>query len=483
MRSDGEIIRLLKDMFREYSGSEAGSVKPLQPSASSRKYFRLQNGKDSVIGSFNSDIQENEAFFYIAEQMRDVGINIPEIYAVNKSRDLYLQEDLGDETVYDKLKEFKDNDDQTTALYRKVIGQLVRIHFEASPRLDYSICYPRKKFDRQSILWDLNYFKYMYLKVAQIPFNEQNLENDFQTLTDHLLEAPDNFFLYRDFKSKNIMIKDDELYFIDFQGGREGANHYDLASLLYEGKQNISQDLRSVLLQHYCDTAQKYPAFNENSFRKYFPAYILIRLLQVFGAYGYRGLIEKKTHFVESIPGGLKNIASLLKNYDLHCDVPYLKEVLQNMLLQKANFSVNESIEGLNVDVYSFSYKKGIPEDYSGNGGGFVFDCRCIPNPGRQEKFKTMTGRDTEVAEYIASINEAMEFKDSVCKLVDIAVTNYLLRGFDHLQISFGCTGGQHRSVFMAEKITEYLSKTYALRVNLLHRELNISKIYGKENV
>ena len=483
MKSDGEIIQLLKKMFYGYFNAEAKIIKPLPQAGSPRKYFRMQNDLNSAIGSYNADVQENEAFFYIAKQMKKSGIHVPEIYIINEDRNFYLQEDLGDITVYNKLKELAGSKEQTFSLYKKVIEQLVRIHFEASPNMDYTICYPREKFDRQSILWDLYYFKYMYLKIAQISFNEQKLENDFQNLTDHLLEAPAHFFLYRDFKSKNIMLKNDKLYFIDFQGGREGANQYDLASLLYEGKQNISQEFRNQLLQHYCDTATKYPSFTESAFLKYYPAYVLIRLLQVFGAYGYRGLIEKKSHFIESIPGGLKNIASLLNNYDLQCDVPYLMDVLQRMLSQEIDIETKSVSDGLTVDVYSFSYKKGIPEDYSGNGGGFVFDCRCIPNPGRQEKFKTMTGQDAEVAEYIASIPEAENFKSSVTSLVDIAVNNYLSRSFDHLQISFGCTGGQHRSVFMAEKISEYLSKTYALRVKVKHRELNVSKINGKNNV
>ncbi|MBP5710524.1 MAG: phosphotransferase, partial [Bacteroidales bacterium] len=329
-------------------------------------------------------------------------------------------------------------------------------------------------FDRQSMQWDLNYFKYYFLKLAGISFDEQLLEDDFQKLIDFLLQAGNFYFLFRDFQSRNIMIFNNEPYFIDYQGGRRGALQYDIASLLYDGKADLSPDLRNELLEFYLSELSNYIPVRHDEFLQFFDAFALIRIMQAFGTYGFRGYYEKKAHFLLSIPYAIRNIKYILDNCHLQLEIPELFSALRKITESELSNLSMEVSDKLTVEINSFSYKKGIPMDYSGNGGGFVFDCRALPNPGREKFYQDFTGKDKVVADYLEKYDEVSDFKDSVFALVKQSVDNYLERKFNHLSVSFGCTGGQHRSVYFAESLSEYLQKTYKQKIKVILQHTNL---------
>lgn len=463
----------IKQLFAEYFGQIPGEIYALPPTASNRLYYRLVLGKESAIGAFNPDKAENDAFIYISRKLKDAGVNVPQVYVNNREKNIYLLQDIGDIKLLDLVEEYRrNNDTEYLEWYKKVIDQMPKIQYETSKDFDFSICYPRHAFDRQSILWDLNYFKYYFLKLAYIPFHEQKLEDDFQCLTDFLMEAPSDFFLFRDFQSRNIMIHNNDVYFIDYQGGRKGALQYDLASLLYEARIGLSDHERESLLTHYIGVYSAYPFFSEDIFLKYFPAYILIRILQAFGAYGYRGYFERKSFFLKSVPPALDNLSQVLNAYNLHEYVPYLTSVLNRMIGSFKTRIPPFDENRLTITLNSFSYKKALPEDYSGNGGGFVFDCRALPNPGRYEQYKTKTGKDSEVIQFLEKEVTVQQFIDNARNLISVSVDNYLQRNFEHLMISFGCTGGQHRSVYCAEVISNWIREIYNVNIQTNHYEL-----------
>jgi hypothetical protein len=337
--------------------------------------------------------------------------------------------------------------------------------------VDYSVCYPREAFDKQSMMWDLNYFKYYFLKLAKIPFDEQALEDDFQAFSDYLLSAPSDYFLYRDFQSRNVMLKNGGVHFIDYQGGRRGALQYDLASLLYDGKADIPQEVRSQLFRFYIAELKNYIPVNESEFTSYFNGFVLIRIMQAMGAYGFRGFYEKKEHFLKSIPFAINNLKNLLPELNLPVELPELLNVLQLLTQSETLKEIGQVKSNLTVRITSFSYKKGIPSDPSGNGGGFVFDCRALNNPGRYAEYKNLTGKDLKVQQFIEQNSEMKLFLKPVKTLVEQTVKNYLERGFSHLSVSFGCTGGQHRSVYAAEKLAAWLRNNFPVNVVLVHRE------------
>ncbi len=465
-----KIIQLFENQFKE----SVQSFEMLPPSGSYREYCRLKNDNRSVIGVFNADVKENAAFLAFTNHFREKGLPVPEIYAVSSDLTKYLLEDLGNTTLFDFLSQIRESEgfsENIIAEYRKVIKVLPRIQVVAGKDIDYSVCYPRDAFDKQSMMWDLNYFKYYFLKLAKISFDEQALEDDFQTFSDYLLTAESNYFLYRDFQSRNVMLKNNEVYFIDYQGGRRGALQYDLASLLYDGKADIPQQVRIKLLQYYLEELKQYIPVNEKEFTAYFRGFVLIRIMQAMGAYGFRGFYEKKEHFLKSIPYALKNLEFLLNDLKLPVEIPELTKVLGLLVKSEVLKEIGRRKNNLTVRVTSFSYRKGIPEDPSGNGGGFVFDCRAINNPGRHEEYKRLTGKDLKVQQFLEQKSEIGIFLDAVKVLVDQAVKIYLERGFSHLSVNFGCTGGQHRSVYSAEKMAAYLQNNYPVNVVLLHRE------------
>ena len=464
--------QLIKEVYKKFSGEKPEFISPLPPSGSNRHYFRMGSISKTVIAAVNPDRAENEAFMYITEQLRKAGVNVPEIYFHDLDRNIYFLEDLGDTDLFSIVSQSHSNGDNNyLKWYKKAIKSMPAIQYKAAKDFDFSICYPRYTFDRQSMHWDLNYFKYHFLKLAYTPFHEQKLEDDFQALIDFLSEAPSDFFLYRDFQSRNIMVKGDKVYFIDYQGGRRGALQYDVASLLFEAKTALSEETRNELLELYIDTFSEYSFFDAKTFMRYFSAFVLIRSLQAFGAYGYRGYFERKPFFLQSIPPAMANLKWLLTHFDLGVKLPHLTATLHQMTEQPVFQGLLMPNGKLTVSVYSFSYRKGVPEDFTGNGGGYVFDCRLLPNPGMLDQFREMTGTDQPVIEFLQEKEEVGEFLRQVEKIVTASVDNYVKRRYEHLMISFGCTGGQHRSVYCAEQIARMLKKRNDIHVMLVHRE------------
>ena len=465
-----KLIELFEKNFEE----KIVKITPLPQSGSDRKYYRLHSDNKVAIGVYNADKKENLAFIEFSKTFKKTGLNVPAIYEEDLYNDIYLIEDLGNVTLFDFLSSEKKNEVfsyKTKNYYHKVLKELPKFQISAANEIDYSLCYPRAKFDKQSMMWDLNYFKYYFLKLAQIPFDEQALEDDYQSFTDYLLEADMDYFLYRDFQSRNIMIKDEEVYFIDYQGGRKGSLYYDLASLLYDAKAEIPQEERIKLLDFYLDELESYIVVDREEFKKKFNAFVLIRILQAMGAYGYRGFYEKKAHFLASIPPALENMKHVLKELNIDIKLPTLLSVLNKLVESERLKEIGESKKKLVVSVNSFSYKRGIPVDESGHGGGFVFDCRALHNPGRYEEYKKLTGRDLKVIEFLENEEDLSLFKNHTTAIVEQSVEMYLNRNFDHLSVNFGCTGGQHRSVYMAEYMSRHIQDKYNVEVKLRHRE------------
>ena len=465
-----EIIQLFENHFSE----KVDNVEMLPGSGSYREYCRLINSNRSVIGAFNSDVKENTAFLSFSNHFLKNEIPVPEVYAVSSDLKKYLLEDLGNTTLFDFLSITREKEgfsENIISEYKKVLKELPKIQIIAGKNLDFSVCYPRAAFDKTSMMWDLNYFKYYFLKLAKIEFDEQALEDDFQTFSDYLLSADSDFFLYRDFQSRNVMLKEGEVYFIDYQGGRRGALQYDLASLLYDGKADIPESIRQQLFDFYVAELKKYIQVNDTDFAAYFTGFVLIRIMQAMGAYGFRGFYEKKEHFLKSIPFALKNLEYLLKTVKLPVELPELFNVLNQLIHSEVLKEIGQTKSNLTVTVTSFSYKNGYPVDHSGNGGGHVFDCRAINNPGRYPEYKNLTGKDLEVQEFLEQKSEITLFINTVKTIVEQSVKIYLDRKFSHLSVNFGCTGGQHRSVYSAEKIAEHLKNNFPVNVVLIHRE------------
>jgi len=466
---------VLKKLFEQHFHSEASQVKPVQGElgGSGRKIIRLANAHHKAIGIVHDVREENVAFLEFSRHFHRYGLPVPQIYAENLAQGAYLEEDLGDTTLFQFLSEHRSGAEigsEVVGAYRKVVEVLPRFQVEAGQDLNYKVCYPRAHFDRQSIAWDLNYFKYYFLRLAGIPFNEQALEGDFSRLTKLLLSADHGYFLYRDFQSRNIMLCDGLPYFLDYQGGRKGALQYDIASLLFDGKADLPPELRGQLLDHYLDSLSRFIKVDRETFLHHYYAYVYVRIMQALGAYGFRGFYERKAHFLQSVPYALRNLRWLLYNVTLPVALPTLMEAFTKMVGSEKLQSIAADAPGLTVAVSSFSFHRGPVTDDSGNGGGFVFDARSLPNPGREERFKTLSGKDAAVIEYLTQQESVHQYLASVMSLVDASVSNYQQRGFRHLMVSFGCTGGQHRSVFLAEQVAKRLS-TRGVNVVVRHRE------------
>ena len=497
----------LKRLFARWAGVPCTECLALGANGSSRRYFRLIGRNSdliphasclSVIGCISDDVRENEAFFAYCRHLHSKGISVPELYVVSDDRRHYLQEDLGDLTLYGLLYEKKRQgggfDAEMLQLYKKALADLAAIQ-QAGVDIDFSLAYPRPAFDRQSILWDLNYFKYHFLKLTHIPFDEQLLEDDFNTLIDFLLQADCNYFLYRDFNPRNIMVQrkpasanfqfsifNFQLYYIDFQGGRRGAAQYDVASLLYSAKSDLPEVIRQELLGHYLDV-RGLKGDQRRRWLDHFWGYVLVRILQALGAYGYRGLFEQKDYFRQSIPLAIDNLRHLLENHPLPIELPHLRNIVASLpqsiinnsdicpVTPSHSLSLPLTPNQLTVSVLSFSYKQGLPTDSSGNGGGFIFDCRALPNPGRYAEYKAYTGKDRSVIEFLQKEPAVDSFLDHAKALVGQSVEKYLERNFSSLQVAFGCTGGQHRSVYCAEKMAAWIAQNYSCNVVIHHRE------------
>jgi aminoglycoside/choline kinase family phosphotransferase len=468
---------VLKNLFEQHFHSPVERVQPLQGQlgGSGRKIIRLASEKISVVGILYDVREENAAFLEFSRHFRKHGLPVPEIYAQDLDHGAYLEEDLGDTSLFEFLSKHRAGEQiapQAVETYRKVISTLPRFQVEAGRDLNYKVCYPRGSFDRQSIAWDLNYFKYYFLRLAGIPFSEQALEDDFRVLTKFLLSAGRDYFLYRDFQSRNIMLREGQPFFLDYQGGRKGALQYDVASLLYDAKADLPPDLRQQLLDHYLETLAGFVDLKRETFMQHYYAYVYIRIMQALGAYGFRGFYERKVHFLQSVPYALKNLRWLLHHVTLPIALPTLTAAFHSMLASEKLQGLASDADSLVVRIYSFSFHRGLPKDESGNGGGFIFDGRSLPNPGREERFKMLTGRDAPVIDYLNQQESVHQFLASVMSLVDASVNSYQRRGFKNLMVSFGCTGGQHRSVYLAEQVAKRLQGRNGIEVVVRHREL-----------
>ena len=448
-----------------------------QLSGSGRRIVRLASDEHSAIGILYEVREENAAFLEFSRHFRKHGLPVPEIYAEDLSQGAYLEEDLGDTTLFEFLSAHRSGENissEVVEAYRRVVGVLPRFQIEAGRDLKYGVCYPRGAFDEQSIAWDLNYFKYYFLKLAGIPFHEQSLEDDFGRLAKFLLSANTDYFLYRDFQSRNIMLRDGRPFFLDYQGGRKGALQYDIASLLYDAKADLPAELRQQLLEQYIGRLGDFIEITAEAFMRHYYAYVYVRILQAFGAYGFRGFYERKVHFLQSVPYAVKNLRWLLSHAELPIELPTLMSAFGDIVASEKlqSLAPREHGPGLVVRIFSFSYAHGVPKDETGHGGGFVFDARSIPNPGREEKFKTLTGKDAAVIQYLNQQDSAHQFLAGVTNLVDASVDAYQRRGFTSLSVSFGCTGGQHRSVYFAEQLAKHLRGRSGVETAVRHLEL-----------
>ncbi|MGC2171778.1 MAG: RNase adapter RapZ [Candidatus Sulfotelmatobacter sp.] len=471
---------VLQRLFEQRFRVAPERVQPLQGElgGSGRKIIRLSSGQLSAIGILYNVREENAAFLEFSRHFRRHGLPVPEIYAEDLSQGAYLEEDFGDTTLFEFLSQHRVGENiaaEAVEAYRKVVAVLPRFQIEAGRDLDYTVCYPRGSFDRQSINWDLNYFKYYFLRLAGIPFNEQALEDDFDRLTNFLLSAPSDYFLYRDFQSRNIILRDGQPFFLDYQGGRKGALQYDIASLLYDAKADLPAELRQELLDLYIEKVSGLIEVEREAFLHHYYAYVYVRILQALGAYGFRGFYERKTHFLQSVPYALKNLRWLLHNVKLPVALPTLMEAFHSMLASEKLQGLASEADNLRVRILSFSFHRGLPKDESGHGGGFVFDGRSLPNPGREERFKVLTGKDAPVIDYLNQQESVHQFLASVMSLVDASVNEYQRRGFKSLMISFGCTGGRHRSVYLAEQLAKHLRGRNGVDVVVRHGELEVS--------
>jgi aminoglycoside/choline kinase family phosphotransferase len=480
---------VLKRLFERHFGLPVERVQPLQGElgASGRNIFRLSHRDLSAVGILYDVREENVAFLEFSRHFRGGGLPVPQIYGSELDAGAYLEEDLGDVTLFEFLSKNRAGEDVAPGAveaYRKVVSQLPRFQIEASRDLNYEVCYPRSSFDGQSIAWDLNYFKYYFLKLAGIPFNEQDLENDFDRLTRFLLTADRDYFLYRDFQSRNVMLRDGQPFFLDYQGGRKGALHYDIASLLYDAKADLSPALRQHLLEHYFASLTRFVELTQEEFIRHYYAYVYVRIMQALGAYGFRGFYERKPHFLQSVPYALKNLRWLLEHVTLPIALPTLMSAFEHMIASEKLRRLVTPAEtagqpgtarsgNLSLRIFSFSFHRGAPpKDESGNGGGFIFDARALPNPGREERFKSLTGKDAAVIDYLNGQASVREFLASATSLVEASVKNYQERGFNNLMVGFGCTGGQHRSVYLAEAMARHFRGRQGLDVLVRHVEM-----------
>lgn len=471
------IMDELKKLYHSYTGLRAKDLTELPSSGSNRRYFRL-TGAGSLIGVYGTSAGENAAFIYMSGYFRQKGLPVPQVYCHTVDKLFYLQEDLGDTLLFDAIEKGRRScvfDESERRLLRKTIALLPAMQMAGLSGFDYACCYPQPEFNRRSVLWDLNYFKYCFLKATGMDFQEDRLEDDFLRMSDVLLEDSAGAFLYRDFQSRNVMIKEGEPWFIDFQGGRRGPVYYDIASFLWQAKANFTEDLRKELLSEYMHALGRYRPVDEVSFLNRLRHFVLFRSLQVLGAYGFRGYFEKKPHFIQSVPYAIENLRRLLRGD--YPEYPYLCGVLRKLTGLK-QFSDDIRKRTLEVKIVSFAYKKGIPNDPAGNGGGFVFDCRAINNPGKYERYNHFTGLDEAVVRFLEEDGEIASFLEHVYAMVDASVKRYLDRGFTSLMVCFGCTGGQHRSVYSAQRLAERLHTAFGVKIHLTHREQNIEQTF-----
>ena len=468
-------INEIKELAGSHFKKEIVGIEMLPQSGSDRVYFRVQAEGESFIATCNANIAENKTFINFSNHFQQIGAPVPDIYAVNEAGTIYLQKDFGDTSLLNKLEEHGQNE-YVFNLYKKSLKALAHLQIEADKSLNYDWCITSKEFGRQAILSDLLYFKYYFLDTLKIPYDKEKLINDFDALANYLSYVDHKYFMFRDFQSRNIMIKDDDVYFIDYQGGMKGALQYDVASLLWQAKADLDDEWKNKLLYYYMDCVDEIlkTPIDRSRFESQYNGYVLIRLLQVLGAYGFRGLFERKAHFLTSIPQALRNLKWFAANKKCGITLPEFDKLLA-LILDDEIVARFESVRALDttpliVKINSFSYlRTGYPVDETKNGGGFVFDCRGILNPGRIESFKIKSGQDKPVKDYLEQQTKMPEFLNNVYNIVDITVEDYIRRGFEHLAINFGCTGGQHRSVYAADALARHLKNKFGVRIELQH--------------
>ena len=470
-----ERISKITELYKKWSGKEPSSVDVLQQAGSERRYFRIWQGGQSVIGTYGANIKENESFLYFSDHFHKKGLPVANIYAVSDDKMCYLQEDFGEISLINRL-EAEGYVENIYVLFKQSLEKLAALQVKGDAGLDYSKCLTNSEFGKQAIMADLLYFKYYFLDALRKPYDKQKLIDDFEALSSYLTHTDHKFFMFRDFQSRNIQIDENNaVHFIDYQGGMKGAPQYDVASLLWQARANLPEEWKDRLLNDYMNALEPLldKPLNRLSFVGQFNGYVLIRLLQVLGAYGFRGLFERKAHFLTSIPLALNNLKSFIAKSPMGIAVPEFKKVLEICVADDviAEFTpVQATTETpLIVKVGSFSFKKGLPIKDDANGGGFIFDCRGILNPGRVESMKCKTGRDKEVIDYLEQQTKMPEFLHSVFDVVDITVEDYIKRGFDSLYVNFGCTGGQHRSVYAADAMARHLKNKFKVKVELNH--------------
>lgn len=468
------VTAAIADLFQSLGYPYPDRIEKLPRSGSDRIYFRIYTGDHTYIATHNLNRKETRTFVYFSRHFREKGLPVPAILAVNNDDTLYIQEDLGTESLLNQLEK-SGHVDVVYQLFRQSLSALARLQILGDQGLDYNWCLTAKEFGKQAIMSDLLYFKYYFLDTLQIPYDKQAMLDDFDALSTYLTRTGNKFFMFRDFQSRNIIIRDGQVNFIDYQGGMKGALQYDVASMLWQAKAELSEEWKDSLLSYYMDEVDKLlpQPLDRVLFVSQYNGYVLIRLLQVMGAYGFRGLFERKAHFLASIPLALRNLQFFLQHKRVGIVTPEFDRVLSLVVAEEriAHFEPPQADADtpLVVEVNSFSYRNGIPTDTSDNGGGFVFDMRGILNPGRFEEYKYLTGLDKPVQDFLEQRTRMNEFLNSVWDLVDINVEDYLRRGFSHLQINFGCTGGQHRSVYAAEQTARHLRNKYKLKVQLTH--------------
>lgn len=471
------LVESVTSLYKQWKGTEPISVDLLPQSGSERRYFRLHGKEGSVIGTYGANIKENDSFIYFSKNFKEKNLSVPEIFIVSDDGMFYLQEDLGNVSLLNHL-ESKGLTDEVYDLFKKSLEALARLQVKGDDGLDYSQCLTNAEFGKQAIMADLLYFKYYFLDALRKPYDKQKLIDDFEALSNYLTHTEYKYFMFRDFQSRNIMVKEDNsVHFIDYQGGMKGAPQYDAASMLWQARANLPDDWKNDLLEDYMNSFETIigQSIDKAIFRSQYNGYVLIRLLQVLGAYGFRGLFERKAQFLTSIPLALRNLREFFQNQSLGIAVPEFRKVLDMCVADEIieQFTPTQATEEtpLVVKVHSFSFRKQIPQDDSGNGGGFIFDCRGILNPGRVESMKTQTGRDKEVKDFLEQQTKMPEFLNSVFDIVDTTVEEYIKRGFESLMVSFGCTGGQHRSVYAADAMARHLKNKFKVKIELKHIE------------
>ena len=477
------LTEAIRELYIKWKGKEPVSLDVLPQSGSERRYFRLYDGNSSVIGTYGANIKENETFFYFSEKFLEKELATPEILAISEDKQFYLQEDFGNVSLLNKL-EAGGFTEPVYQLFKKSLEELARLQVMGDEGLDYEQCLTNKEFGKQAIMADLLYFKYYFLDALRKPYDKQKLIDDFEALSNYLTHTEYKYFMFRDFQSRNIMVKDaasgdtnsgSSVHFIDYQGGMKGAPQYDVASMLWQARANLPDEWKKNLLEDYMNAFEKLipSSLDKHIFRSQYNGYVLIRLLQVLGAYGFRGLFERKAQFLTSIPLALKNLKDFFQHQSLGISVPEFNKVLNLCVADEIinQFTPVQATEKtpLVVKIKSFSYRNGVPPDDSGNGGGFVFDCRGLLNPGRIISMKTLTGRDKEVKDYLEQQTKMNEFLNSIFDIVDISVEDYIKRDFESLSICFGCTGGQHRSVYAADALARHLKNKFKVKIELLH--------------